>query len=174
MKKQTAFLIPIIGLTEGVHEYRFEIDAAFFEAYEDSKITEGDITVDLELDKRAGHIDLDFKVSGTTRVQCDRCLDDLNLPLDFEESLVLKYSEEEKEDYEVVYIKRDRDVFDVSQFIYEFIHLAVPMVRTHDMAGQECNPDMMDILDANEYDQSESDENLANSAWSALKDIKLD
>jgi uncharacterized protein len=174
MKKQEAYSLPILGLLEGVHEYRFEINADFFKAFENSKLTEGDIVVDLTLDKRASHIDMEFAVSGEAMVTCDRCLEEFSLPLDFSEHLLLKYSEVEKEDYEVVYIKRDRDSFDVTQYLYEFIHLAVPMVTTHDMAGQECDPDMLDILEANEFDQEDNDENSSNSAWSALKDIKLD
>ena len=48
------------------------------------------------------------------------------------------------------------------------------MVVTHDMADEDCDPDMMNILEANEDDQKDLDENSSNSTWSALKDIKLD
>lgn len=174
MKELEAYTLPILGLMEGIHEYRFEINADFFKAFEDSKLTEGDILVELILEKRTSHIELEFKVSGKTRKSCDRCLGDFDLPLSFTEQLLLKYAEVEKEEFEVVYIRRDRERFDVAQYLYEFIHLAVPMVVTHDMADEDCDPDMMNILEANEDDQKDLDENSSNSTWSALKDIKLD
>lgn len=174
MKEQAAYSLPILGLVEGVHEYRFEINADFFKAYEDSRLSEGDVIVNLTLEKRASHIDMEFSVSGTAKVSCDRCLEDFGLPLDLSEHLLVKYAEEEKEDFEVVYIRRDRDSLNVSQYLYEFIHLAIPLVTTHDMADMDCDPEMLSILEANEFDQEELDENSSNSAWSALKDIKLD
>lgn len=174
MKKQDTFTLPLTGLGEGQHQFRFDIQADFFKAFENSKLREGKIQVDLEMDKKAAHIDLYFKISGEAMVACDRCLDEFGLPLNHEEHLVLKYAEVEREDFEVVYIRRDRDYFDVSQYVYEFIHLALPMVVTHDLADLNCNPDMLDALEANEYEQEETEENSSNSAWSALKDIKLD
>jgi hypothetical protein len=54
MKELGAYTLPILGLMEGIHEYSFEINADFFKAFEDSKLTEGDMLVDLILEKRIG------------------------------------------------------------------------------------------------------------------------
>ncbi len=63
---------------------------------------------------------------------CDRCAADLSLPIESEYPIVVKFdehSEEEKDDSmaDVVYINRSDSHLDISQLIYEFINLSIPL-----------------------------------------------
>ena len=63
---------------------------------------------------------LDFTMEGHVIVECDRCLEDLELPIESYEELIVKFGEkEETESEEVIVVSTKEYELDVSQFIYE-------------------------------------------------------
>lgn len=159
------FSLPISGMRDGMHRFRFEIGKEFFSSFEGTVIPDGNLIVTLEFDKRPSLFLLDFFIQGTVRVECDRCLEPFDLPLESRQMLMVKFDEEAHDEAEVVYILRGTTEFNVASYIYEFIHLAVPMIKNHEMAGQQCDENIHKYLQPGEPDDSE------NPIWQELKKL---
>lgn len=166
------FSIPVSGLGNGLHGYDFSIGKDFFQAFEESPIKEGSVNVHFDFDKREDMYVLLFSFGGKVQVTCDRCLDSFPLPIDDRQSLMVKFDEEPWEDADVVFIQKGTPTLNVARYIYEFINLAVPMVKTHDDAGDNCNPDMLKYLE--EKVEGEADEPTSNPFRDALKDFNFE
>ncbi|MDA3944119.1 MAG: DUF177 domain-containing protein [Bacteroidetes bacterium] len=172
MKPFQEFLISLAGLSAGEHRYEFVIGDAFFAHLSYAEIEKGDLKVDLLLDKRDNMIELNFLFEGTVEVMCDRCADNFNLALEGENSLYLKYGDhylEESED--VIVLPADQHQFDISQLLYEYIVLLLPLRKVHpeDVDGNSlCNPEV--IAKLNSMSVSES----VDPRWEALRKLKND
>jgi uncharacterized metal-binding protein YceD (DUF177 family) len=162
------FIIPIGGLSNGLHDYTFTIEDSFFANFEYSLIKHGKVVVNLELDKRIGVYELNFELEGEVHTECDRCSEPLALDVASEERLLIKFAEEESEELDVVYILTGTQELSVAKFIYEFVHLAVPFVKTHENIGERCSQIIDEFLSA-ENDVTEEQ----SSVWDSLKDLSL-
>ena len=166
------FSIPVMGLRNGLHEYNFQIEKDFFDAFEASFIKDGQVQVHFSIDKREDMYVLLFSLNGKVEVTCDRCLDLFELPIESSENLLVKFDEKEWEDADVVYIIKGTLELNVAKYIYEFIHLAVPMTKTHDDAGGDCNPEMLKYLDGD--DKEEETPSVTNPFEDALKGFNFE
>ncbi len=174
MESLKHFSIPIQGLKEGVHLFDFQIDPVFFSHFEDSPIVEGNFAVKLSFDKRPDMLVLDFDLEGTVGTECDRCLANINLPVKDQQQLIIKYSLEEKEEAEAVYILRGESELNVAKYIYEYICLSMPMIKVYDCENEDpsvCNDEVFDYLDRTVDSESDSTE-TSNPIWDQLKQIK--
>jgi len=173
MENKNEFRIPVSGLALGNHTYRFEIKDDFFAGLEYSEIQQGNVTVRLDVEREEAMMTLKFGIKGEVRVQCDRCADEFDLPIEDERVFLIKLGDENAEESEdVAVVSADQADFDVSSLIYEFIILAIPMHRVHPEG--KCNPEIMALLSSdqnNEEDIDDSDE--IDPRWAALKDLKL-
>ena len=130
------------GLKPGMHDFEFEVDRALFEAYECSEIKDGKCKVEVKLERAETQLRMDVSIRGHVTVECDRCLDDLSLPIDYQGQLLVRFSNELGEyDGEVMWLLPAEDMVDLSQYIYESIVLSLPYQRVHPEG--ECNPEMM-------------------------------
>jgi len=168
------FSIPFIGLKVGLHQLKFEVDNAFFAEYENSLIKKGALTVTLDMDKRSHMTVLDFSLEGTVVTDCDRCMEDINLPIDGEYILHAKHSEVDMEDTdEVIYIHPKLPRLNVAQYIYEYIHLSIPMIKTCESdPDANCNEEILSRFE--EEADDDSGEEKSNPMWDALNDLNLD
>ena len=168
------FIIPLNGLTTGQHEYRWKVGKEFFESFENSEILDSELNISAVAEKSGRYLGIDCDVEGMVVVECDRCLDELEMPVDVEIRLSVKYGEEESSDEhhegerEVVFIPETNVEFDMSQIIYDYVCLALPMQRVHEDGG--CNPEAMSRLSTGPV-QEAGDENSENNPFSALKDM---
>ncbi len=168
------FSIPFIGLKVGLHQLKFEVDDSFFAEYENSLVKQGELTVTLDLDKRSHMAVLDFSLEGTVITDCDRCMEDINLPINGEYTLHAKYSEQDMEPTdEIIYIHPRLDRLNVAQFIYEYIHLSIPMMKTCESdPNASCNEEVLSLFEKEaEDDGGEVDK---NPMWDTLNDLNLD
>jgi len=166
--------IPYLGLKEGPHHFQFSVDDRFFEAYaEASEIHQGQVLVDVTLVREARVLVLDFHLTGTVRLICDRCLEPFNYSLDYTDTLHVKFGAVNEElEANVLSIREDEGVVKLDQFVYESIHLALPVRRTHgeDIHGNStCNPEMVERLLQYEPHGEPKEE---DSRWAALKELK--
>jgi uncharacterized metal-binding protein YceD (DUF177 family) len=163
---ETAYEIPFKGLGVGKHQFNFEIDAAFFEKFDFQIIKSGSATVLLELTKESTLLDLYFTIDGSFEVTCDRCLGTYMQNIKGEFRLIVKFGEAfEEESDEVIVIPKTDSRLDVSQFIYEYIHLLLPIQRTHENI-EDCDPEMIKKIDTHSKPE-------VDPRWEALKNIKL-
>jgi len=162
------FNIPIRGITEGHHTFKFEIGKQFFDLFEESEIKEGDLIAVTETEKTTSHIDLDIKISGNVRICCDRCLEMFDHPVECENRLLLKFGHElDDSDPEIVTLPRDEHELDLKQYFYEFIYLSLPIQRIHpnDAKGiSTCNAEMIQKL----KEHLVKEENKNDSRWEEL------
>ena len=166
------FIIPLNGLTTGQHLYEWKVGKEFFESFENSEILDAELFASASVEKSGRYLGVDCEVTGEVTVECDRCLGDLKMPIDVEIRLSVKFGAEEQSDEhhegerEVVSVSETDAEFDMSQIIYDYVCLALPMQRIHDEG--DCDPDALKHLSAEESVEADADE---NNPFSALKDM---
>ncbi len=175
VRNEDRYRIPFKGLKEGEHIFDFEVDSSFFENYERSEIKEGSLHVRVALLKSSRLLTLDFDIRGSVRIPCDRCLDEFDMPITFRDTLYVKlgdrYSEESAN---TVIIPEEDASFVISQYIYEYAHLALPLRRVHpdDEHGHStCNPLMIKKLEELSVPTGNEEDTGIDQRWSALKDF---
>jgi len=165
------YSIPLAGLKEARYTYDFKIGDDFFEAFEGSEIKRGEFRAMVVLEKRSTHIELDIAINGRAEVVCDRCLDTFYLPVSSANRLFVKQGREwEEADPDMVTMPLDEHEIDLSQFFYEYIHLALPLKRIHpdDSKGRTtCNREMIRKLEAH-FITGEGD---SDPRWDELKKL---
>ena len=103
---------------------------------------------------------------------CDRCLDDMEQPVQADDHLVVKFGTAYSEDDDLITVAKDEGILDVSWFIYQFVELRIPLRHVH--APGKCNPAMMDVLKEHSAARSgeESAQSSMDSRWAALEKLK--
>lgn len=172
MKDLDKYVIPFAGLKEGKHEFEFDVDDSFFDHFDTSEIKKGELTVNVILDKKPRFLEMNFLINGRVKTICDRCLDELDLPLQYQGKLFFKFGEESYElTDEIIILSSSEHKINISQFIYEFIHLAIPYRKIHpDINGTSgCNSVMIQKLDS--LTKNETKDKNYNPSWDKLKEI---
>lgn len=171
MKHNREFEIAFVGLKPGEHNYNFTITDSFFETFEKPEFWDANIDVKVVLDKKSSSLFLKFNINGKATVPCDRCADDFEITLWDEFELLVNIIDDElvskksEEDAEVAYIGRSESILDLTNWIFEFITLCLPIQRVHkdDENGKSgCNPIVIDILE-------NQNKNATNPIWDKLK-----
>lgn len=164
------YSIPIQGLKTGMHRFTYALDNAFFGRFEGSPIENGHVDVEMQLDVRPDMLLFDFQIKGHSAAECDRCTAAIQLPLEDERQLVVKYGDAEgEEDDEVIFISREAPEFNVARYLYEFSVLALPITNTYDCENDSVPPCNRDVL---KFLEKEADDGKSDSVWDALKGLK--
>lgn len=172
MKSNREYIINFGNLKLGKHEYEFHVDDSFFKEYEYSLVTGADVNVNLTLDKETETLLVfEFKFKGSIDVQCDRCLDAFQYPVENASRILVKLTDKEDEsgDEELIFLPLDEYEIDIRPFIYEFINLELPLRRVCSLAGKECNPEMLAYLSKEEKENSKGLE--GDPRWEELKNL---
>ncbi|MBN2482014.1 MAG: DUF177 domain-containing protein [Bacteroidales bacterium] len=150
MKFKNQYIIYFKGLKEGIHDFEYKIEKPFFEEYMNLDIFDGNVGVQVKLNKENNFMELDVDLSGNIQVQCDRCLTYFDLPIAFTGHLMVKFNEKQQESYEEVMILHPEDnQLDLKHYLYECISLSVPLRKVHpDMPDGRsgCDPEMLKLL----------------------------
>ena len=142
MEQITRYSIPYKGLKNGTYDFDFQVDDALFEAYGRVEIKAGKCCVRVVLKRAETMLELHVAIEGEVICECDRCLEDCPVEVNYEGDLVVKFSDEiDDYDGEVMWISPSEDKLDLTQYIYESIVLSLPYRRVH--AEGECNPEML-------------------------------
>ncbi len=166
------FLIGFDGLKLGEHGFKFLVDTAFFKELEYSEIQEGKVVIDAVFTKSERLMEMDLSFEGEVIVPCDRCGEDFSMPIDFEESVVVKLGDENDEDEGIIILKRGETEFDISHYLYESISLSLPTVRVHPEVDGEPRCDESIMAKINEGKNDNKDDDDIDPRWAALKDLK--
>jgi len=180
-------------MQQDVQENEYLLNNQFFTNIGGEDIQKGKIHTRLKISKKGGAFDLSFTFSGVVSVPCDRCLDEMDLPVETSAHLVVKlgkdYSEESDE---IVVIPESEGIINLSWFLYEFIALAIPIKHVH--APGKCNKQMTsklkkhlaksddddpsfgsdDMEDVIITDDDQEEEEKTDPRWDALKGLKED
>jgi len=128
------FVVSLTGLKPGTSVCSWHADGAFFELFGNTEILAADVAVEMTLRNHGLSLDASCKISGSVTVECDRCLEELVMPVEvsFEESYSSEGGESE---------------IDLSQDIYDYICTSLPMQRVH--PDGECNQETTKYLSNN-------------------------
>jgi uncharacterized metal-binding protein YceD (DUF177 family) len=174
------YTIAYKGLGTEPQRFDFEVGGDFFKRNEGSGIKGGSATVEVELERKPSMLYLRVRITGEVIVACDRCLEDCALPIDFHDTLIVKFSEEEvPTDGEVMWINPADSLLDLEQYIYESIVLALPFRRVHPEDVHEtplCNPAMLAkfrIVSEEEFEELTAEKSVEQDPrWDKLKELK--
>ena len=125
-------------------EYQYQLDDAFFLDLDAPEVQKGQVNVTLKVRKTSGVYQLDFHTEGVVVVICDRCLDEMEQPIETTDRLKVKLGAEYSEEDDMVIVPEEEGYINVAWFIYEFIALSIPMKHVH--APGKCNKDMVSKL----------------------------
>jgi uncharacterized protein len=165
------YAIPFRGLKEGKHNYEFVADNSFFEQFDTSEVQKGLVTIHVELIKHSQFLELHFELSGKVTVVCDRCLESFVLGIAHDAVLYIRFGEKTYEQSEEVQILADStNEVKLEQYIYEYIHLALPYQKFHQeidgLSG--CDPEMLKKLESyTANDESEGED----PRWDKLRGL---
>ena len=166
------FVIPLNGLAAGENHFSWHAGREFFEAFENVEILDADLDVSVVVEKSGRYVGVDCEIDGAVTVACDRCLEDLRMPVSTDVMLSVKFGDEESSEEhqegerEIVFVPEGDAEMDMSQIIYDYVCLALPMQRHHDEG--ECNPEAVRYLGGGEPVKVEED---ANNPFAALKEL---
>lgn len=145
MGKFTEYKLPLKSMSAGTHEFEYHLDKRFFENMESADIHDADLTVRLTVTYKADIYSLDFAISGTITLICDRCLDDLIFPVDTTYHIAVKYGEDYSDDSdELLVIPENDNSLNVAYMIYDTVALTIPIKHVHPMG--KCNREMSAML----------------------------
>lgn len=120
------------------------IGNADFEAVENTLVKGGDLQVTVTVTSDPVGLNIAFDIAGTAIVECDRCLDDMEVAVNCQENLKVQFSDHYEDADDIIYVEDKQTDLDLWPFIYDYIVLALPLTHAH--AEGQCNPDMMDTL----------------------------
>ena len=171
--------IPLETLTMGVHQFDYALDDAFFGAFETDLIERGTFSAQVEIERVRSQFNLVIRYAGAAGVDCHRCLEPLNLPLQGEAELVIKYdSDTPREEDDAVFVPYGTEHYNVARLLFETIGVALPMSITHDDADLVCDPEMLKYLNSPAAEEdpegapAEDGDIPADSPWAALRGFK--
>jgi uncharacterized metal-binding protein YceD (DUF177 family) len=173
-KYRNRILLPVGDLENGKHEFDFRLESDFFAQFDNPEIIDGEVSVEIDVEKVNGYLNVEIHFDGELSVACDRCLDEMTVEVDGDDVLSVRFGEshsahssemENEKEEDVMYLKSGEDTLDLTEYIYEGICLSLPIRQIHpddEHGNSTCNPEMLKYLSA---DRTES-----NSPFGALKD----
>lgn len=184
--KFDTYKIDLKNLSQGTHEFSYTLENKFFIDIDGAEVQKGKVNVQLAVRCASAMFEMNFRIEGVVWVPCDRCLDDMEIPIDTKNRLVVKFGKEYAEESdEIVVIPEEEGAINLAWFLYEFIALTVPMKHVHPPG--KCNKSMSSKLkkhtaksadDDPDYDSADDDVTVdddpadeADPRWDALKGL---
>ncbi len=129
MERLTQDIILLDSLKNGVYEYEYELDDAYFQGIYKTEIVGGKVNAVAHLTVKEDDIKLHISVKGQVGMTCDRCLDRVDM------------SVEAEDDFDVEPHTKE---LDLCWLAYELSAVNLPLVHCHPEDG--CNPQMIALL----------------------------
>ncbi|HMZ46463.1 MAG TPA: DUF177 domain-containing protein [Chitinophagaceae bacterium] len=177
MANRRDFDIAFVGLKPGIHVFEYRLEDQFFLNYGNQDFSNCIANIKLHLDKHAGFMQLKFDIDGTVNVNCDRCGNTIQQQLWDEFNIIVKMTDEpeimneQEEDPDIYYISRGESHIHISDWLYEFVSLSVPMqnICGNDENGKSlCNQEVITKLEQ----MQAKNINAENQMWKGLEQFK--
>jgi uncharacterized metal-binding protein YceD (DUF177 family) len=171
--KFDAYKIELKNLALGVHEFEYSLENKFFIDIDGTEVQKGKVKVFLTVKRASMMFEMSFRIEGVVFVPCDRCLDDLDIAIESQNRLVVKFGKEYAEESdEIVVIPEEEGAINLAWFLYEFVALAVPMKHIHPPG--KCNKVVSSKLKkhtARHADDEEEDDDYADADTSDADEV---
>ena len=169
-----SYKIDLKGLTEAETTRDFDLGDDYFAALDGAQLEHGSLHVSVSIRKMTGFFELQFHTVGSVTVSCDRCLDDMDQPIEADNHLMVKLGDTySDDDDDTVTIDENEGILDLSWFIYEFVMLAIPIKHVH--APGKCNSAMTRKLDelSGAVRSGEEEAEAIDPRWEKLLNLKV-
>ena len=164
--------VDLKGLKEEETSLDFNLDDDYFKALDGADVKNGSLHVSVSIRKATGFFEFQFHTEGIVIIPCDRCLDDMEQPVETDNRLVVKLGSAYSEEDDVIVVPEDEGILDMAWFIYEFVALVIPIRHVH--APGKCNPAMTQALEELSADRSSDEESNQpiDPRWEKLLKLK--
>lgn len=142
------------GLRAGRTTEKCNVGLEFFHSFENTEILDADLSVEVTILKSGASIDVDLDIEGWVKVICDRCLGDLEIPIETSPRLSVKFGEHDSAgeapegERELIFLPGSSEGLNLGQVVYDYTLLSLPLRRVH--ADGECDPDTVKYLSEDE------------------------
>ena len=144
MKSTLSYSINLKNLPLGKHHFTFDIGDDFFALFEGSEVQKGRLIVTVEVDKKQTFSELLIFIKGSVTTECDRCLDEMDIPVDNKSVAIAKFitqgQKDNIDDEGIIWVDAMENNINLAQFLFDAIILSLPLQRVH--AEGECNKEM--------------------------------
>ncbi|MBA22308.1 MAG: hypothetical protein CMP52_03060 [Flavobacteriales bacterium] len=173
MERTSEFMLPFVGLKEGVHQLKYEIENTFFKAYDFNDFFDAKIKVELTFDKKATLMNLNFRAVGSVEVACDVTNEHFDFPIDTNYDWIIKFGDDYNNDNdEILIIPHGTYQIDVAQPIYEMVVLAIPLKIIHPgIEDGTLESEILNKLEELKPKERSISEEKSDPRWNKLKDL---
>ncbi|MDR3126979.1 MAG: DUF177 domain-containing protein [Tannerellaceae bacterium] len=141
MGKFSAYKVNLKGFRGGEETYEYVLENGYFADIDNEDLRKGKVAVSLTVCRKGDIFTLRFYLRGWVKMPCDRCLDDVEVPVENRTQLMVKLGKEyTEESEEIVVVPEEEGMINVAWYLYEFIVLSLPMKHIH--AAGKCNREM--------------------------------
>lgn len=179
MGKFDKFKVDLRGMKAASATFSMDIDNEYFANIDGPEVQKGKADVITTVTANHGKFDIRFDIHGMVIVTCDRCLDEMELPINTTGNISVKLGETFGEEGDTIIVPEKDGFINVAWYIYEFVALAIPIKHVH--APGKCNRDMTTRLDKISVQEGEDgelimpsdddEETATDPRWDALKEI---
>jgi len=168
------FRIPVASLKADEARYEWQLGSDFFRLFDEEHEGEkGKFSAIVDLVRTGTVTTLTFQVSGVVETPCDRCLALIELPIEGEYEILVKFGDPAETTDEVIFIDPETNGLNVGKHIYDFILLSVPITRRipgcENMENRPCDMTVLSFLSENKNNNSTQDDD--DSLWGDLKKV---
>ena len=163
--------VDLKGMKDDETSLVFNLDESYFSALDQAEVKKGSLHVSVSIRKASGFFEILIHEAGTVIIPCDRCLDDMEQPVETDVRLTVRLGDENSEDGDTIVVAEDEGILDLTWIIYESVALAIPIRHVH--APGKCNTAMTEVLEELSADRSsdeESDQSI-DPRWEKLKKL---
>ncbi|MCD8261515.1 MAG: DUF177 domain-containing protein [Bacteroides sp.] len=161
MGKFDAYKINLKGVQPDVQEFKYTLDNLFFANIDSPEVEKGKVRALVSVRKKSQMYEFTFQIDGIVQIPCDRCLDDMELPVSSTDKFLVKFGREFAEESDnIVVIPEDEGEINIAWFLFEFIVLNVPIKHVH--GPGKCNKAMVGKLKKHVKRDPEEEEDLGD------------
>ncbi len=174
-----ALKLKLKTLPFGTHTVECHLDELFFNIEEQTEVRHADVNVTMNVTRKSENtFRLEIACDGTVTIPCDRCLDNLDLPVETDYCLNVEQLGTELDDSNdgLLIVPSDWRELDAAPIVRDTVLLALPMTRCHENED-DCNADMLELLDSHRAEAVPNDDDVSETTgtdprWEALKKLK--
>jgi uncharacterized metal-binding protein YceD (DUF177 family) len=171
------FEIEFVKLENGIHLFEYQINASFFDFFKNIDINSANVLVKLELNKLDNVLQIFIQGAGVLQMTCDRCLGNVDYPVDNEFTVIynLNAAEDKTEEahhvnMDLFYVKGSQFSVNVAESIYQSFLTEIPMVkRCDDIDNGACDDEMINKIE--NLERSNEQKLDIDPRWDDLKKL---
>ena len=169
------FRIPVASLKADEAQYHWELGPDFFKLFDDEHETEkGKFSVSMDLAYTGTLTTMIFHISGVVETPCDRCLAQIDMPIEGDYEIIVKFGNPDETTDEVIVVDPESNGLDLGKHIYDFVLLTIPISRRipgcETSESPPCDMTVLSYLSKIEKD-NHSTQGDDDSLWGDLKKV---